>query len=210
MMYNTRLEPIYDSHVVEGKTVWQPHVYDLAVLFARKYSCFTIVDVGCGSGRKLADHHKEFDIIGIDHKENIKFCQDTYERGTWIEHDLEKTFPDLKIPRNTVIVCADVVEHLVDPTKLMEGLKSLIDKGAIVLLSTPMRPDGHRGPPQKCHIREWSFDEFVEYSSKYHQPAWIGSTKTNSNEDSAWITTLVVWTNGIRRYDLKVPEQWAR
>jgi SAM-dependent methyltransferase len=206
--YTETKDVVYDTHVVEEGSVWQPYVYDLAVLYARRYGSTDIIDVGCGSGRKLAPFKEEFNITGVDYKANIEHCRG-YDYGTWIDHDLEEKLL-LPVAPRSIIVCADVVEHLEDPTNLMTSLRCLLNQGAVLLLSTPTRPDRSKGPPSRCHKREWSFNEFVKYSSLYLNPAWVGTTKSNSGEVSAWATTLVVSTSGIKRADFKVPEAWAR
>ncbi len=207
--YKSRCTVLYDTHVVEGETVWQPHVYDLAVLYANRYNCTDIIDVGCGSARKLSPYFKDFKVTGIDYKENLKFCSESYPDASWIEHDLESEFT-LKIPKTSIIICADVVEHLEDPTGLMLSLKNLLDQGTMLLLSTPLRKDTSNGPPSRCHFREWSFDELVGYVSSFVPLAWIGTTKSNSGERSSWATSLLISTNGILRTNLEVPMEWAR
>ena len=207
--YKSRSTVLYASHVVENDVVWQPHVYDLAILYANRYNCTDIIDVGCGGAHKLAPYFKDFKVTGIDYKENLKFCRDTYPDASWIDHDLETEFT-LKIPNASVIICADVIEHLQDPTSLMLSLKNLLNQGRVLLLSTPLRTDRHPGPPPKHHFREWSFDELVGYVSSFIPLAWIGTTKSNSHERSEWITTLLISTREICRYNFKVPEVWGR
>ena len=207
--YKPRCTVLYDSHVVEGETVWQPHVYDLAIMYANRYNCTNIIDVGCGSARKLAPYLKDFKVTGIDYKDNLKFCKESYPEASWVEHDLESEFT-LKIPKGSIIICADVVEHLKDPTGLLLSLRNLLDQGTMLLLSTPLRKDASNGPPQRHHFREWAFDELVGYVSSFMPLAWIGTTKSNSTEGSSWITSLLICTNGIPRNNLEVPEVWAR
>lgn len=76
-----------------------------------------------------------------------------------------------------VIMSADVIEHIVDPDELINFMKKFDTK--YFLFSTPCRnklvnafPNGPRtnanGPPNNMmHVREWTFEEFKLYLSKY-------------------------------------------
>ena len=65
-----------------------------------------------------------------------------------------------------LVICADVIEHLVDPDELLGFIERCQPK--VIVLSTPdrnkMRPDTRGGPPSNfCHVREWAWDEFFYY-----------------------------------------------
>jgi SAM-dependent methyltransferase len=131
---------------------------------ARELGCSRIIDVGCGRAQKLIKLHPEFSIVGIDHGPNIEYCR-RYTFGTWIECDVEReSLADLPA-QGSVVVCADVIEHLVNPVLLLQSLRTLLERGAgAVLLSTPerdlLRGRDHFGPPPNpCHVREWNTAE---------------------------------------------------
>jgi SAM-dependent methyltransferase len=145
----------------------QPRVYPIAADLARELGCNKIVDVGCGYSRKLVALHPEFEIIGLDYGPNIEYCREQYPFGTWISWDIEREpIPPELDTRRAVIVCADVVEHLVDPMILLGHLRTMLETGAAALVSTPerdlVRGEDHRGPPPNpCHAREWNMAEFA-------------------------------------------------
>ena len=72
-----------------------------------------------------------------------------------------------------VIVCSDVIEHLVDPDELLDYIKAISYK--YLILSTPDRDlvykpsdEGCNGPPaNEAHVREWNYQEFDEYISMH-------------------------------------------
>lgn len=200
----------YDNKAVflgENDTVWQPHVYDIAVQFARKFNCSEIIDFGCGNAHKLSSYFKEFKITGVDYGENINFCKKNYPNGTWIEHDLEQPL-ELKTDGNAVIICADIIEHLKNPNILLvQTLKKL--KYKVLLLSTPNRRLSNAGPPQKEHIREWNICELRDYLRKIFRIVWVGTTKSNSNTNSEWKTSLVVSTDKDTQIP-DIPENWGK
>ena len=66
-----------------------------------------------------------------------------------------------------IIICSDVIEHLIDPDLLLNYIKNLSSKNSIIYLSTPDR-DRMRGKScmkslKKEHIREWNYSEFKAY-----------------------------------------------
>ena len=166
--YLHRPAPDY-FHDFEGGTVWQPDVYGELPDFAARLGATRIVDVGCGTAAKLAALHPRFEIVGIDHGPNIERCRERYGFGSWIEHDLESAdaLPlDPEVLRGSVIVCADVIEHLVEPERLLAALRGALDHAEAVVLSTPDRdltwgPEHAGPPPNPCHVREWNRDELV-------------------------------------------------
>ena len=206
--YKDNKTVVYDSHALESDLMWQPHVYDLAFELAKQHGCSTVVDIGCGSARKLAPFMDEFKVVGVDYKENIEFCKKTFDNATWVEHDLEKEGLELTIPEDTVIICSDVLEHLLDPTALMYTLQNLLSRSSMLILSTPKRKYRSLGPPQKHHVREWALCELLDYVSLFMPIRWHGVTKSNSNSNSEWITSMVVCSNGVS--EIEVPDKWGR
>ena len=165
--YVARPVPEYYADTPSG-IVWQPDVYPEAQRVARLVGARTIVDLGSGNGAKLAPLHPEFEIVGVDIGSNLEFVRTHHPQGTWIEHDFEQDGPlplEDALLTDAVVVCADVIEHLMDPLPLLAKLHDAFQRGAAaVLLSTPERTHtwgpGHAGPPPNtCHVREWTIDE---------------------------------------------------
>ncbi|MDQ7033860.1 MAG: hypothetical protein Q9P01_03195 [Anaerolineae bacterium] len=165
--YVIRTDPTY--YVEEpSDIIWQHHVYALAVYIARRLRCETIIDVGCGNGEKLRVFQGEFEFFGLDYGANLAYCRETHSFGTWIEVNLEDSdaYPQFStdVLSKSVIICADVIEHLVDPTYLLETLVKWSMDAKAVILSTPERDMVHgfddMGPPTNPHhVREWSLWE---------------------------------------------------
>ncbi len=167
--YVARPRPDYYVDSVENNlhVTWQPDVYPAAAQLARSFGCGTIIDIGCGHARKLVALAPEFGIIGVDYGPNIAHCRKSYGDGVWLEADFEVPLP-LPIPNavlsDSVVVCSDVIEHMIDPLPLLALLKQLVKSAAAVVLSTPDRDRtygaGHFGPsPNHAHTREWTADE---------------------------------------------------
>ena len=66
-----------------------------------------------------------------------------------------------------MVICSDVLEHLLNPDPLMNYIRELCHAGTYVVLSTLDR-DRERGPhcmesPKLEHVREWNTAEFRRY-----------------------------------------------
>ncbi len=148
---------------------YQKEVYVRAASIAKAEHVKTVYDVGCGSGYKLVHYLGEYDTIGFDVPETLEFLRKTYPDRRW-EH---APFSDRTHPKADLVVCSDVIEHVLNPDELMAFLMSLTTK--YLVLSTPDRgreyPTLSRfqlGPPHtEHHIREWSFKEFRRYVSQF-------------------------------------------
>lgn len=198
--YRSRTQPEYYADIHDDGTIWQPEVYPLAATLARQYGCHYIIDIGCGRARKLAAQYPEFEIVGLDFGSNLAYCRSQYPFGNWIEVDLENcTGVDIPVEvlRNAVIVNSDVIEHLANPTRLMELIRSYLVNAKVALISTPER-DLERGlhdmgpPANTTHIREWNLAELdAMLSSAGLRPAYCGLTLSN-DRDRQHKTSLAV------------------
>jgi glycosyltransferase involved in cell wall biosynthesis len=148
---------------------YQPHVYALARFIADRAGLRNIVDLGCGNGHKLRPFAGRFNVVAVDVGPNLELVAQAVPSASRIEFDLGQGFPPLDeaVLRNAVVILADVVEHLVDPTPLLKGLQSISQVCPYVLVSTPdrdrVRGPGDMGPPANpAHIREWNLSEFTK------------------------------------------------
>lgn len=210
--YRSRATPAYDNDSNNG-TVWQPDVYQIAARVAETVGAGRIIDIGCGRGAKLVEHHPQFKLTGLDFSSNIAHCRASYPFATWIDHDLEEA-KDLPLAvadlQEAVIVCADVIEHLVAPERLLTALVQALRCAHALVISTPEREltNGIRddGPPRNpCHVREWSLREFqalLTSSGLLYQS--LGLTRSNDLTDEAR-TILAVVTPNQQMLDQIVP-----
>jgi SAM-dependent methyltransferase len=182
--YIERESPDYFDDVRPSARVnyFQPEVYVLAEYLAAADRRSCVLDIGCGNGEKLAMLQCA-SKVGLDHGGNLARFRSQLPGARAIEHDLETHFPVLDIdPTQTVVIGADVVEHLRDPRPMMEGLARLCDAGAVVIMSTPdrvrVRGEDDRGPPQNpAHVREWALDEWMAFAaSRGLRPVFAGYT----------------------------------
>lgn len=167
--------------VVSNETYWnkdrlnaahhyQYDVYKYASDFIEKSGLNTVVDVGCGPGVKLNLIHQKTPhvrIVGIDQPHPIEYCKKTHLFGEWFSDDFENPSMLDAIPQADLVICADVIEHVYDPDRLLSYIRTLLRPEGYAILSTPER-DLIRGPDcMAClkdqHIREWNRQEFAQY-----------------------------------------------
>lgn len=185
--YVSRLVPEYFRDNIQGIN-YQPDVYPFAGYLARQLGCRSIIDIGCGNGKKLAALYPEFQIVGLDFGPNLDDCKKSYPFGRWIKANLEKgsvSAIDAKTLQESVIICSDVIEHLTHPENLLFLIKHWMKYAAAGVLSTPerdlVRGSTHMGPPDnQAHIREWNLKEFEKLLNKTgFEKSLVGLTLNN-------------------------------
>lgn len=189
--YNPRSGVQYfeDSIFIESGLVHQPDIYALAEYLGKMFNCTHILDIGCGRGLKLSNLHPKFEVAGVDFGTNMKFCRSHYPFGQWIDKNLEDPHFDLlptHILKSTLVVCSDVIEHLADPTGLLQTLQNCLKHAPIAILSTPERDlvrgiDDFGPPSNPTHVREWNIRELrclLEANSLHI--GFIGLTNNNN------------------------------
>jgi len=156
----------------------QKEVYEFCYNFMKSNNFLTVVDVGCGSGYKLVNVLGEYNTIGIETEPCYSILQSKYPTKKWLKSgEPEKDFLQYDIQNIDVVICSDVIEHIINPDNLVDYLLSLNSKYYII--STPCRnilcnhpkfsksyKKSWNGPPLNiCHVREWTMDEFKQYIS---------------------------------------------
>ena len=146
---------------------WQLEVYLHALELMELHQLRQILDIGCGSGYKLVHHLGDYETTGLELAQNLPQLEQRYPDRYWEACDLS-----IPQPRTAdLVICADVIEHLVDPDQLIEYIMAI--QFQFLILSTPDRSLLHRpwkrrywGPPRNpCHQREWTSKQFFEYIS---------------------------------------------
>lgn len=161
---HTRFRPY-----VGDKVEWQKSIYALAAEEQDETAFDTILDVGCGNGEKshtrFADHAE---LIQIDRKDfrsqhvrNSKIPFRSVSLESW--DDLDELFGSTNAAKRTLIICADVIEHLFDPRPLLAFIRRVLlaNEENCAILSSPdhERIDGGREgelPSNAEHVRQWS------------------------------------------------------
>ncbi|AEP30477.1 methyltransferase domain-containing protein [Brumicola nitratireducens] len=157
----------YDDSDCEDE--WQLEVYLHALGLMTTNSFSNIVDVGTGSGYKFMKYFSQYNTLGLELPVNVDLLMQKYPDKRWKVSD----FTSERVFSADVVICSDIIEHLVDPDDLLIFLNAQDFK--YLVLSTPDRDLVYpktsvfqAGPPRNfAHQREWSFSEFADYVSTF-------------------------------------------
>jgi 2-polyprenyl-6-hydroxyphenyl methylase/3-demethylubiquinone-9 3-methyltransferase len=127
------------------------------------------LELGSGSGYKLNKYILPVckDVYGLDLPHATEYCEKLYPEINWINDDFDYINPTID-KKFDLIICFDVIEHLIYPESLLNKIKSYSHLGTRILLSTPerdlVRGSRHFGPtPNEKHVREWNTHELAMF-----------------------------------------------
>lgn len=209
--YAARLQPQYFNDTLDNAHMWQADVYRAAELLAERSGVQRIVDIGCGRAGKLLELRGDFAIAGIDYGANIEYLRENWPVGEWHEINLESEIVPAEIFQDSIVICADVIEHLVTPDTLMATLKNAVSSARYVLVSTPDRERMYgegaaekSGPPSNlAHVREWTLHELASYfESELLPTAWSGWTVSFDGQQEQRNTCLLVLSDVFNHIEL--------
>lgn len=155
----------------------QNEVYLAAYELAKEHGFERIGDIGCGSAFKLLKYFSDADTVGFEIEPMLSTLRKTYPYNFWSLSDFSRK---LRQAPFDMIICSDVIEHLVKPDDLLNWISNQFEFQYLVI-STPDRdllnrvwtdpyygPQSQSGPPvNTTHVREWSFSEFEVYIGQY-------------------------------------------
>jgi methionine biosynthesis protein MetW len=110
------------------------------VIFLSVKEKSTCLDVGCWTGNlgKALTEKKECEVDGIDcNQESLEKAKDRGYRKTY-SIDLNDEKIDFNIENEyDFIICADVLEHLIDPGAVLKKIQKLLEAEGQILISVP-------------------------------------------------------------------------
>ncbi len=154
---------------VPKDTIYQVECYKYAAKLIRENNVKSCLELGSGSGYKLNKYIFPYckDVYGIDLKHAVEYCSQLYKDMHWVFDDFDAPNPSID-KKFDLIICFDVIEHLIFPENLLNKIKTYSHAGTRILISTPerdlVRGFDHKGPPpNEKHIREWNQEELKEF-----------------------------------------------
>jgi SAM-dependent methyltransferase len=125
-----------------------------------------VLDIGCGTGYKTMKFFGKSETLGLEIEPTLSLLREKYPHRYWEEGDLKKIPTD----RFPLVICADVIEHIIDPDDLLNFIGKINFSNCV--MSTPDRNtlNNELGPPRNSsHLREWLFAEFESYIGEHFQ-----------------------------------------
>lgn len=164
--------PYWTKNRIRMSKYYQYAVYQYARQLILQQDIKSVIDVGCGVGTKLFELIAPLctNLTGVDHPEAIRHCEN-HRLGRFFVDNLET--PNFSLYTTYgLVICADVIEHLLDPDPLIELIKCISTKDTWIVISTPER-DKLRGTdcmrsPKREHVREWNTQEFRAYLESHN------------------------------------------
>lgn len=199
--YIQRYNNIYDHEpaAAEQITSWQYQVYASARALAQQLRPPAIIDVGCGSGVKLAKLRDAAEsLYCLDFGDNLANVAKDFPFIKRIEIDLNRDVRTL-IPRETlrdaIIINADNIEHVGSAIDLIRAFQVWMQDASALLLSTPDRVrhgfNSSGPPPNRAHVRDLTLCEMVTLISK-HGPRIAAAGWTENHSNSRLPITLFI------------------
>jgi SAM-dependent methyltransferase len=125
-----------------------------------------LLDIGCGQGdfsRELKERHPDLELLGVDLSEvGVEIARAKVPNGVFHQVDLAKsvTLPDRYRRWATHAVCSELLEHIDDPTLVLQNVRTLLAPGARLVVTVPAGPvsafDRHIG-----HRSHFTFDRLA-------------------------------------------------
>lgn len=156
----------WDSARQQAANTFQWPVYAAAADFIQRSEGRSFIDVGCGYPAKIGSLIAPVtsDIHLIDQPSMAPLVARDFPDYRFTGANLEEEAEEIELTGDCV-VCADVIEHLMNPMPLIDLLRRLLKPNGRLFLSTPER-DNVRGKscnesPNPEHVREWNQEEFA-------------------------------------------------
>lgn len=159
----------WNADRIASSARYQWHVYAWAAHLLQTRGLRSVLDIGCGPGVKLARLIAPLcnDVRGIDQDSAVAAARRLGSPGEYRVVDLDNC-RTVKADRPfDLIICADVIEHLLNPDPAMAMIARFCGPRSLVLLSTPdrarLRGRACMASPKPEHVREWSTPEFLRF-----------------------------------------------
>ncbi|HET9481829.1 MAG TPA: class I SAM-dependent methyltransferase [Candidatus Polarisedimenticolia bacterium] len=94
-----------------------------------------ILDVGCGTGWLASSLSAHGPVLGVDPSEEA--VSQARRRFPDLEFRMVDPSGPLGAPRHDLVVCSEVIEHVVDPHAFMSRLGGALRPGGLLVLTTP-------------------------------------------------------------------------
>lgn len=125
-----------------------------------------VLDLGCGCGYGawlMAAIRPEAFVVGVDFSEiAIDWAKTHFIRNnvTYLCEDVTEV--NFEPETFDVVTCFEVLEHVVDSSKLLERIKSVLKPNGVAMISTPNGELVKHEDYSTYHVRHYSSQEFTK------------------------------------------------
>lgn len=164
----------------EGETRWLT-LRDF--LRRNKGKIKNVLDYGCWIGHqtiRAANELPEAQFVGVDvTPRNIDLaneCREKYAKGKNVRFTvldemqiLGMDAPPIAFEKYDLVLCNEVLEHVLDPGVLMEKLEQVCKQGGTIFITTPYGPweaMSYESFPYRCHLRHYEMNDLMDIFGK--------------------------------------------
>ena len=155
----------------------------------------SILDFGCGNGEMLEVLKSEFEnIMGLE--PDIGAKDSAVRKGFEVVNSIiELTTRNMKFD---LITLFHVIEHIYEPTDLLEEIKSLLKPGGLLVIETPNSQD--------ALIALYESDRFRNYTYWSHHPYLYSNKSLGMLVQSTGFE--IISNSGVQRYSIDNHMYW--
>lgn len=214
------------SRDIRRFNAFQQARYEWVLKVAQDVHGKKVLDVGCGDGALSFVLAKAgADIVGVDNQTlGIEFAKENMNKLD-IKHTLHYNFLvasayELPFPDNTfdVVVSCEVIEHVLEPERMIREMHRVAKVGARVILTTPHRH--HESPTDPNHVIEYFPVEFKKLMQGFfseveikltHHIMWYGifsyaSRKFQNRQFGKWFLNAMTLWFGYNPFMIEYPK----
>jgi SAM-dependent methyltransferase len=129
-----------------------------------------VLDLGCGRGygsAYLTTKGGRLVVGGDYNRDAIYYCKNRYQQAFLHYICFDATHLPFRDNSFDVVVCFDVIEHVVNPRRLLAEARRILRDRGIFICSTPNKECHTCVPKTPYHVYEFSVKEFYNLLEKY-------------------------------------------
>jgi len=171
----------------------------------------SVLDFGCWIGHqtiRVANELPDAAVVGVDvNHMNITLaqkCTELYSKHKNVKFTVWDEMLDdgAFLGQSDLVICNEVLEHVLDPYVLIDRLEKLCKPGGTIFITTPYGPweyESYHTFPYRCHLRHYEMNDLLDvFGEKENLQAYyreIGKSKEGLSLGHQYI----VYTNNPER-----------
>jgi ubiquinone/menaquinone biosynthesis C-methylase UbiE len=156
-------EKLVNRYITNEVSNFTSNIFHIAQTYKINFEGKTLVDISCGTGHCIKEIQEKYHlkkIVGTEFSDSaIKVARQVVPNAEIVSLNIEtQVLPELF----DIILCQQVLEHLIYPEKALHNLVKMLDKKGVLIITIPDgRKDDFEG-----HINFWSIESFSYFLKK--------------------------------------------